>query len=339
MARKSRASRGDILRSPRSGRGKAAPSRPRLGAGDLHGATVASVAALLFLSGLCALVYQVAWIREFRLVFGASTAASSAVVAVFMGGLGIGNAVLGRRVDRVANPLRMYAQLELSVAVTVALGPLLIGLFHGLYVASGGQLAIGVWPATALRLGISALVLGPSTFLMGGTLPAAIRAATRGDDRQRRVAGLLYGVNTLGAVAGAIVSTYFALEFFGTRTTLWLACGVNVGAALFALALSGRCALIAADAVNAAQPQAPKAAERKNSPCDEAVAIVSPRLIFAVSAIAGFAFFLMELVWYRMLGPILGGTTFTFGLILAVALAGIGLGGALYALIARRIGK
>jgi len=50
----------------------------------------------------------------------------------------------------------------------------------------------------------------------------------------------------------------------------------------------------------------------------------------------GFAFFLMELVWYRMLGPILGGTTFTFGLILAVALAGIGIGGALYPLLYRR---
>ena len=50
-------------------------------------------------------------------------------------------------------------------------------------------------------------------------------------------------------------------------------------------------------------------------------------LIFATAAVVGMAFLLMELVWYRMLTPLLGGTTYTFGLILAVALLGIGFGG------------
>ncbi len=56
-----------------------------------------AVAALLFGSGLCALVYQVAWLKELRLIFGASTAASAAVLAVFMGGLGAGGLLLGKR--------------------------------------------------------------------------------------------------------------------------------------------------------------------------------------------------------------------------------------------------
>ena len=46
------------------------------------------VALLLFGSGTCALVYQMTWLREFRLIFGASTGASAAVLAIFMGGLG-----------------------------------------------------------------------------------------------------------------------------------------------------------------------------------------------------------------------------------------------------------
>ena len=91
-----------------------------------------------------------------------------------------------------------------------------------------------------MRLAISALVLGVPTFLMGGTLPAAVRAVTVCEDHQRRGAALLYGANTLGAVVGALGSTFFALEFFGTRETLWLACLVNLGTALSALAL---CAL------------------------------------------------------------------------------------------------
>jgi spermidine synthase len=52
--------------------------------------------------------------------------------------------------------------------------------------------------------------------------------------------------------------------------------------------------------------------------------------VLAAAGIVGFAFFLMELVWYRVLAPLLGGSTYSFGLILAVALAGIGAGSAAY---------
>jgi predicted membrane-bound spermidine synthase len=298
---------------------------------------LAPVAGLLLLSGMCGLIYQVSWFREFRLLFGASTAASSAVLAVFMGGLGLGNAVLGKRADRAGRPLAFYALLELSIALAAAVSPLLIDALHGLYILLGGQLAIGFPAATAVRLAISALVLGAATFLMGGTLPAAVRAVTVCEDHRRRGAALLYGANTLGAVLGALASTFFALEFFGTRKTLWLACLVNVGTALSALALSRRAAGRGARAP--ARPNAPQAARMKKRPPSGQASPASPpaQIVYAVAGVAGFAFFLMELVWYRMLGPLLGGTTFTFGLILAVALTGIGLGGAAYAMFSRRL--
>ena len=79
------------------------------------------VAALLFGSGFCALVYQVGWLREFRLIFGASTAASAAVLAIFIGGLGIGGLLLGPRADRHPRPLLFYSTLEMVVAVSAAL--------------------------------------------------------------------------------------------------------------------------------------------------------------------------------------------------------------------------
>src|SRR5262249_44877975 len=133
-------------------------------------AALAPVAGLLFLTGMCALIFQTSWFREFRLVFGASTAASSAVLAVFMGGLGLGNAVLGKWADRARNPLALYALLELSIALAAALSPLVIDALHGFYISLGGQLALGFLGATAARLAISALVLGIPTFLMGGSL-------------------------------------------------------------------------------------------------------------------------------------------------------------------------
>ena len=82
---------------------------------------VGRVALLLFGSGLCALVYQIAWLRELRLVFGASTAASAAVLGIFMGGLGAGGLVFGRRAAATPRPLALYARLEAGIAISSAL--------------------------------------------------------------------------------------------------------------------------------------------------------------------------------------------------------------------------
>ena len=199
--------------------------------------------AAVFL-GHVALVFQVTWQREFRLVFGGSTAASGAVLAVFMGGLGIGNLWLGRWADRRRNPLTLYAGLEFSVALSAAATPWLLALVRSAYIALGGQTALGMAGATALRLGLSAAVLGLPTFLMGGTLPAAARAVTTPEDSHRRGLGMLYGLNTLGAVAGAAASTFWLLETFGMRRTLWLACLVNLGIAGIAGAMGDGSAVL-----------------------------------------------------------------------------------------------
>jgi spermidine synthase len=294
------------------------------------------MAVFLFLSGMCALVYQVAWLREFRLVFGATTAASAAVLAVFMGGLGLGNALLGQRADRHRKPLLWYAKLEFAVALTAAASPWLIDVCRWIYCAVGGQLSLGASGATVVRLLLSVLVLGPPTILMGGTLPAAICAVETSEDVTRRQVGRLYGINTLGAVLGTLLSTFWLLETCGTRNTLWGACLLNLLLSLGAYLLGWRVYRSPSDqrTPEGVLPAKATAAVAKPTPHDalsNTAAHVPARLIFAAAATVGFSFFLMELVWYRMLAPVLGGTTYTFGLIVAVALAGIGIGGALYA--------
>src|SRR5256885_8683855 len=107
----------------------------------------APVAALLFGSGFCALIYQTAWLREFRLIFGASTAASAAVLAIFIGGLGIGGLVFGPRADRHSRPLLLYSTLEGIIAVSAAPSPFLILLARLIYLASGGL--VGLRPSRA----------------------------------------------------------------------------------------------------------------------------------------------------------------------------------------------
>ncbi|MET0556153.1 MAG: fused MFS/spermidine synthase [Vicinamibacteria bacterium] len=282
--------------------------------------SVALVAPLVFGSGLCALVYQTAWQREFRLLFGASTAATAAVVAVFMGGLGLGALLLGPRADRHPRPLRFYAGLEALCALTALATPALLALARRAYLSLGGTAVLGDGAGTALRLLLAALVVLVPTFLAGGTLGAAARAIEGGPGGRRRGTAVIYGVNTLGAVAGCLLSTFWLFEAFGTRRTLWLAAGVN-------LAIAGLAAL-------AGRRLAPGETDEETAPAASAAA--PAWFVLGAAAVAGFAFLLMELVWYRMLGPILGGTVYTFGLVLAVALFGVGAGGLSYALVFRR---
>jgi spermidine synthase len=280
------------------------------------------MAVILLVSGFCSLVYQVAWFRLLRLIFGASTPSSAVVVAIFMGGLGLGGWWLGRRADRAANPLDLYARLELGIAVTAALTPVLVFLASRLYSAVGGTETLGGVLGTVVKMALSTLVLGPATFLMGGTLPAAVRAVERREDRGRRMVGVLYGINTLGAVVGTAFTTFIAIELLGIRKTLWLAALANLLLAVTARALARR--------HGEAPDRSPVAGTTGEPAAETAARAVGLRFALAAAALVGFAFFLQELVWYRMLSPILGGSSYTFGLILAVALSGIGLGGLLY---------
>jgi SAM-dependent methyltransferase len=276
-----------------------------------------TITALLCGSGFCALIYQVAWQRELRLVFGASTAASAAVLAIFIGGLGLGGWYFGPRADRHRRPLVLYSWLEIGVAVAAAATPALVWLIREAYVAVGGSIALGPGVGTLVRLVLAAVVLLPPTILMGGTLPAAARAVAADGDRGRGRVAVLYGANTLGAVVGCAVATFFLLEMLGTHTTLWCAALLNVVVALCARPVARGLE----PAVESDEPWAAQAASAGGA----------TGFVYAASAIVGFAFFLMEMVWYRMLGPILGGTIFAFGLILTVALLGVGVGAALYA--------
>jgi spermidine synthase len=265
-------------------------------------------------------VYQVAWLRELRLVFGASTPASAAVLGVFMGGLGLGSLVLGGRADRTAMPLQLYAKLEALIALTAAITPALLWAARSVYIAVGGAMSMGIELGTVVRLLLSALVLLPPTFLMGGTLPAAARAATMADDAGRRDTALLYGANTIGAVVGAALTTFLLMEVFGTRLTLWLGCTVNALVAMLARVLDRSLPAVAVSEK--------EAATEHDAPVTKPAA--PPSFVLFAAALVGLVFLQLELVWYRMLSPLLGGSTYTFGLILAVALFGIGVGGLLY---------
>jgi spermidine synthase len=270
----------------------------------------AALCAIFFLSGAAALVFETLWFYQARIAFGSSIWASSLVVAAFMGGLALGNALSGRLGHRLRRPIRAYALLELAIGASG------LALVHGLPGATP-LLARALGPfvdaptvANGLRLAAAfVLLLAPST-AMGATLPLVVGALHRADPHFGRVLGRLYGWNTLGAVAGALAGEAALFERFGIRGTAALACAANVLAAALAAALSRR-AEAAAPAEPAALPPLPRAAWG----------------ILVAAFGAGFALLGLEVVWFRIALLHVRSESLSFATMLATVLAGIGLGG------------
>ncbi len=194
------------------------------------------VLVCFFLSGAAGLVYQVAWGKALGLVFGNTVYAIATVLAVFMGGLATGSALLGRWSERHANPVALYGWIELGVAASGVVS--LAGLegVRAMYVAS--YPLVGGWlPAlVAQRFAGAALVLFVPTFLMGATLPILVRGLTRHSAELGARISRLYWVNTAGAVTGTLGAGFWLLPQLGQRATVLLAAGLNVVAGVIALA-------------------------------------------------------------------------------------------------------
>lgn len=288
-------------------------------------ATQAALAAILLLSGFCSLVYQTVWLREFRLVFGGAAPAAAAVVAVFMAGLGFGGKLFGGWVEKVGRPFRFYARLEIGIALAAMASPGMLALARNLYLKTGGTAGMGLGAATSLQLLMTALVLGLPCFLMGGTLPAAMKFAQRDDDPRRSITAFFYGINIAGAVSGALLSTFWLLPSVGNRSTLMIAVLANLLIAVVAGVISMK------------QEKEPREVQAAVEVEEDVVAAKAPApFVLAAAFMSGFTFFVVELVWYRMSTPLLGGSVYGFGLVLCVVLAGMGLGGLLYSLILKK---
>ncbi len=270
--------------------------------------------ACFFLSGATGLVYEVAWTRSLTLVFGTTTFAVSTILAAFMAGLGAGAAAVGRFVDRGGRPLRVYAWLELGIG-TFALAfphvpPLLVPVYRALW---EGQHASFV-AMSLVRFAILFVLLLVPTMLMGGTLPALARHFETGERAAGRAAGLLYGINTLGAVAGAGAAGFMLLPWLGLRHTTTVAAAVNLTIGAGALVLSLR------EAGPAAPVSAPQRRDRRLRPPEAG--------LLAVFALSGFVALLSEVAWTRGLTLVLGSSTYAFTIMLVTFLAGLG-GGSL----------
>jgi spermidine synthase len=199
---------------------------------------LAGILLCFFLSGAAGLIYQVAWGKALGLVFGNTVYAISTILAVFMGGLALGSAYLGRWSERYPNAVALYGWIELAIAATGALSLAGLAGVRLLYFAAY-PLVSGFMPAlVALRFVGAAVVLLLPTFLMGGTLPILVSGLTRSSAELGARVSRLYWINTLGAVAGTFAAGFLLLPALGLRLTVALAVALNLLAGGIALLLA-----------------------------------------------------------------------------------------------------
>jgi spermidine synthase len=280
--------------------------------------TYAATAACFVLSGVAGLLYQTIWSRQYSLVLGTSEAAVSVVLAVYMLGLALGAAIIPRWMHGAgARPLRLFALLELGIAVCAFAIPPLLALVGDWYVAVAGGLpdppsAVGALPR--LYFALACLLLLVPTMLMGATLPVlagfAVRSAA---DTGPRIAGL-YAANTLGAAAGALAGGWWLVPDFGLRISTAVAMALNLLVMAGAFAIS-----------RGSPPRAPHAAP----PAATGNTLLADRLralLPLLGLVSGFVALTYEVLWTRMLSHALGSSLAAFSTMLASFLLGIGLG-------------
>lgn len=283
-----------------------------------------------FLSGLAGLIYQTAWTREFAFVFGTSNLAVATVLAAYMAGLAAGAAVAAALAHRIKRPLLCYGVLELGVGLAALGVPFAIHGSQALYVAVlGGQPDLsgsgGLFTATFYLVCSFAILMVP-TAMMGATLPLLVRHSVHSEAEIGGRIGLLYSINTAGAVVGTIFAAFVLLPTIGLRQTIWVAAGVNglVFLAAWALARSA-----AGDLTSAGGDSRNETPTTTDVPAMGKTQWVLP-LIFG----SGLISFTYEVLWVRLLEHLLGGSVYAFSTMLASFLMGIALGAA----VASRVG-
>jgi spermidine synthase len=281
------------------------------------------VSLVYFLSGMCSLIDQVIWVRLLKLILGNTVQASTLVVSVFLGGLALGSFIAARYADRLRSPLKVYAGVELAVAVSVLLTPLVLGgadaMYRWFYRACHPSQA-GVLAVQAM---VSAAVLLVPTTLMGGTLPI-LGGLLAGRDRfVGRTVGVLYAVNTLGAATGCFLAGFVLIRGLGVMGTLYLAAAANLLVVPCAWAIAGSRRADAAGATPAAEESpAPGKATVAAGEAGRRCALL------AVCATVGFLSIAYEIAWIRGIIVFTGSTTYVFSSVLTVYLAGTVMGAA-----------
>ena len=276
---------------------------------------------LIFIfSGASGLIYQVIWMRQLTLVFGSTVFATSTVLTAFMGGLALGSYYFGKKIDESReSPLRIYALLEAGIGAFCLVWPLILTVLSALYVLIHRNVTSEFYTLSFIRFVLTfGVLLIPST-LMGGTLPVLTRFFVKRLEQLGTNIGILYALNTFGAVVGTVAAGFFLIEALGIRWTLGVGIAINFAVAAIALVLVRKASAIEAEET-----------EQQTEP-EDVPDQPERRLVLWGIGISGFCALAYEVLWTRIMVFFLGSTTYAFATMLAAFLFGIALGSMVFA--------
>ena len=288
-------------------------------------------------SGCAALIYEIVWFQLLSLIVGSSAISLGVLLATFMGGMCIGSLGLSHVISTRAHPLRVYALLEAGIGVFGLLVLWLLPHVGGLYTSIGGPGMLGIM----IRALFCAIFLLPPTIMMGATLPAISRWV---ETTPKGVSwlGFFYGGNTFGAVIGCLLAGFYLLRVHDVAFATYSAVALNLVVAGFAYALASRAAHLGDErevtADSGRDVNADPGAERGTGAISNDMAHGSKLVLLSIG-ISGATALGAEVVWTRLMTLNFGGTTYTFSLILASFLLGIGIGSTVGSFVARYVGN
>jgi spermidine synthase len=189
---------------------------------------------VIALSGLTALGSEVVWTRILSLVFGATVYTFSLILAVFLVGLGIGSTVGAELARRLATPRIALGWCQLLLCVTIAWAAYTTGASMPYWPINP---SISTDPAYNFQLDLmrAIWVMLPATILWGASFPLALGAVALPGQDPGRVVGGVYAANTVGAIAGALLTGLVLLGTVGSQVTQQILIGIAAMSGLIAI--------------------------------------------------------------------------------------------------------
>lgn len=280
-------------------------------------------------SGASALIYEIVWFQLLELVIGSSAISLGVLLATFMGGMCIGSLALPRFTPRTWHPLKVYAALELCIGIIGLLELLAIPFIGKLYSPAVGHGA----GAMMLRAVVAALCLLPPTILMGATLPAIARWV---ESTPRGISwlGFFYGGNITGAVVGCVLAGFYLLRVHDQAYATYFAVVVNLVVAGIAFAVATAVSK-SSTAAKSSTPESSLTQVPRDTTLPVGQSRIGNRAVYLAIGMSGACALASEVIWTRLLSLTFGASVYTFSMILAVFLAGLGIGSAVASWLAR----
>lgn len=276
------------------------------------------VLALFFGSGATALVYEVIWSKYLSQLFGSTIYAQTVVLAVFMGGLALGNHLVGRKSDTLRRPLKAYGAIEVAIGLYAFFFSTIFGGAESVFSSVGSSIFESPWLLLALKAVLSVALLIIPTVLMGGTLPLLAAWLQKSSVEAGRRSARFYSVNSLGAVFGSAMAGFFLVRELGLVASLQAAALANLLIGGIAMGVGGL------------EPETgPTTQETStNESAAPTTSEITLRRAGLLVALTGAVSMGLEVLASRSLALLFGSSLQAFAIVLMAFILGIGLGSA-----------